>query len=72
MSEESLVSPVRKTGTQPADHRPARKAYVYPELKVYGKMWELTAGGTGPLSELEVVSDGLVGCLTEDFGTCRL
>jgi hypothetical protein len=73
MSEESLVSPVRKTGPQPAEHRPARKGYVYPELKVYGKMWELTAGGTGPVSELEVVlpEDARI-CLDAEPGTCRL
>ena len=50
MSEESLVSPVRESGPQPVEHRPA-KAYVSPSLKVYGKAVDLTASGTGPLSE---------------------
>jgi hypothetical protein len=48
---ENLLSPVRKTGPQQAEHRPRGKAYVSPRLKVYGKMWELTAAGTGLPSE---------------------
>jgi hypothetical protein len=62
MSEESLVSPVRESGPQPVEHRP-RKAYVSPGLKVYGKMSELTASGTGFTAEDEVLVDGGA-CLT--------
>jgi hypothetical protein len=72
MSEESLVSPVRKTGPQPAEHRPARKAYFSPELKVYGKMAELTASGSGPLTESDDVVGGDIVCIFTAQASCRL
>jgi hypothetical protein len=71
---EKLILPVGSSGGQPVEHRQA-KAYFSPELKVYGKMWELTASGSGPGTEFEIISipTGQISCLeAPPNSTCRL
>ena len=48
---DNLSTPTAGSGPRPVEHRSARKAYFSPELKVYGKMSELTAGGTQNVNE---------------------
>ena len=73
MSEDRLASPVRESGSQPVEHRPAKNDYVPPELKIFGKMWELTASGTGSVSEFADDVDGTGGCLINpNASSCQL